>query len=179
MNAAARIETTFVETRDFTKVVISCSFSRHTRRVCPVLAWLVSWLAGRGTLLAFPGFPSGVINKALTAYSRGGGCGRGLLFGSAFPHSHFIPKCLASAGNRARCLCAVRVGCVKSEYDIRGSLRGQCAAVSDLNRNILWITRQFTTHPASASLTGRYPGGHGFDHQRITRTAPCALANCV
>ncbi len=30
-------------------------------------------------------------------------------------------------------------------------------------RNILWISRAMLAHPASASLTGRVSGAHGFD----------------
>lgn len=174
-------------------ICMSCSFSRHTRRGWFHRAWLVSWLAGRCDLPPSQVAPV-VIDKTLSAYSRGGGCGLRPPFRigpSTFP---FDPQMLCTSGEPCPlfvCLCWV--GC-KVESDgacvmrgafwecgpVQGSLIGQRKARLTLKyRNILWISPLSCADTVAFALTRVPLGCDDLSLSRINKAESlCVFHDC-
>lgn len=89
-------------------------------------------------LVAFP-VAQWRINKALSAYSRGGGCGIGppVRIGlSTFP---FDPLMLGIVGEPCLLFCTAVCGCVKVECDLIGQIRGVDGLRAVKFQKVLWL----------------------------------------
>jgi hypothetical protein len=172
--------------RDVTRVYVSVVIFIAPIPVTPdrlgyTCAWLVSWLASQCTLLPSQGEPQWRLNKALSAYSRGGGCGMRSPFRidpSTFP---FDPLTLERrAGNRALSLCAFACESVKLETDAYSRCRGFCRQIRCLRRKFDWTKKaEFTQYLVDNPAKHGTCRGEGVDSDRSLGRWFCTLRNHI